>query len=312
MVAAPATPQSLDCNFDVSLGTFEAIAAMYDGLLGFTLIPDSGVPDARREDIAFHADKVGGVNMYGKLAESLELDPAGKWARVQAARGREEQLGQRADGRGRQVDLVPRLRARRAGRLLHQGLGLSSPDDIKVERQVCRLLQHNEPNPLLLKIHANLYTPVYDSKKCKEAGGTDDPWARKFLENKAPASAPTRCSSWCAASRPCSRPGQDYYGGKPAIDTVVFKEVPTSAARVQLLRGGAVDIAQYLQPLEIISLKTRPQCGGGDGAGVLHGVDRAQRQDRAVRQGRRASRDELRLPAAGSAQGGVTRALPAR
>ena len=26
VIAAPATPQSLDCNFDVSLGTFEAIA----------------------------------------------------------------------------------------------------------------------------------------------------------------------------------------------------------------------------------------------------------------------------------------------
>ena len=35
VIAAPATPQSLDCNFDVSLGTFEAIAALYDNLLGF-------------------------------------------------------------------------------------------------------------------------------------------------------------------------------------------------------------------------------------------------------------------------------------
>ena len=70
VVAAPATPQSLDCNFDVSLGTFEAIAALYDGLLGFNKIPDAGVPTALREDIAYHADKPGGVNMYGKLAES--------------------------------------------------------------------------------------------------------------------------------------------------------------------------------------------------------------------------------------------------
>ncbi|MGH6930602.1 MAG: ABC transporter substrate-binding protein, partial [Dongiaceae bacterium] len=37
-----------------------------------------------------------------------------------------------------------------------------------------------------------------------------------------------------------------------------FKEVPTSANRVQLLRGGAVDIAQYLQPLELISLQKAP------------------------------------------------------
>jgi len=40
VVAAPATPQSLDSNFDVSLGTFEAIAALYDNLLEFKKIPD--------------------------------------------------------------------------------------------------------------------------------------------------------------------------------------------------------------------------------------------------------------------------------
>src|ERR1700675_3383438 len=33
VIAAPATPQSLDCNFDVSLGTFEAIAALYETCL---------------------------------------------------------------------------------------------------------------------------------------------------------------------------------------------------------------------------------------------------------------------------------------
>jgi peptide/nickel transport system substrate-binding protein len=44
VIAAPATPQSLDCNFDVSLGTFDSIGALYDGLLGFEKIPDEGVP----------------------------------------------------------------------------------------------------------------------------------------------------------------------------------------------------------------------------------------------------------------------------
>ena len=55
VIAAPATPQSLDCNFDVSLGTFEAMAALYDNVLGFETMPDQQVPTATREDIAFHA-----------------------------------------------------------------------------------------------------------------------------------------------------------------------------------------------------------------------------------------------------------------
>ncbi len=44
VIAAPATPQSLDSNFDVSLGTFEAVAALYDNLLEFAKIPDPKVP----------------------------------------------------------------------------------------------------------------------------------------------------------------------------------------------------------------------------------------------------------------------------
>src|ERR1700751_1956488 len=51
---APATPQRLDSNFDVSLGTFEAIAALYDNLLEVKKIPDPKRPGAFREDIAAH------------------------------------------------------------------------------------------------------------------------------------------------------------------------------------------------------------------------------------------------------------------
>src|SRR4030081_833777 len=76
VVAAPATPQSLDSNFDVSLGTFEAIAALYDNLLEFKKIPDPKRAGAFREDIADHPDMPAGLAVQGKLAQSLQLDPA--------------------------------------------------------------------------------------------------------------------------------------------------------------------------------------------------------------------------------------------
>ena len=56
VIAAPATPQSLDFNFDVSLGTFESIAALYDDLLEFKKIPDPKQPGAFREDTSDHPD----------------------------------------------------------------------------------------------------------------------------------------------------------------------------------------------------------------------------------------------------------------
>src|SRR3954465_9660498 len=261
VVAAPATPQSLDCVFDVSLGTFEAIGALYDGLLGFNKIPDANVSVALREDIAFHADKPGGVNMYGKLAESWELDPSGKRAVFRLRQGVRSNWGNEltADDVKWTWDRAFALGA--LGAFYTRVSGLQRPEDVRVEDKHPVSLNTASPNPVLLKIHTNLYTPVYDSKKCKEAGGADDPWARKFIENNSAGFGPYQLQQLVRGQQAVFKARPDYYAGKPAIDTVIFKEVPTSAARVQLLRGGAVDIAQYLQPLEIVSLRGVPNVG---------------------------------------------------
>ena len=258
VIAAPATPQSLDCNFDVSLGTFEAIAALYDGLLGFEKIPDAGVPDARREDIAFHADKPGGVNMVGKLAESWELSPDAKRVVFKLREGVMSNWGNELTAEDVRWTWNRAFELGGLGAFYTAVTGLKKPEDIKVEDKYVVSFNVDDPNPLLLKIHTNLYTPVYDSVKCKAEGGTDDPWARKFIENNSAGFGPYQLQQLVRGQQAVFQARADYYGGKPAIDTVVFKEVPTSASRVQLLQGGAVDIAQYLQPLEIISLKNVP------------------------------------------------------
>ena len=73
VIAAPATPQSLDCNFDGSLGTIDAIAALYDNLLDFKRISDPRLPDVLREDIADYPNLPAGLNVEGKLAQSFDL-----------------------------------------------------------------------------------------------------------------------------------------------------------------------------------------------------------------------------------------------
>ena len=86
VVAAPATPQSLDCVFDVSLGTFEAIGALYDDLLGFEKIPDRERRRWRCARTSRPPGQAGRPRLHGKLAESWEIDPAGKRAVSSCAR----------------------------------------------------------------------------------------------------------------------------------------------------------------------------------------------------------------------------------
>jgi peptide/nickel transport system substrate-binding protein len=81
VIAAPTTPQSLDHEFDVSLGTIDTVGALYDNLLEYEKIPDPQVPDALREDIAVHSDKPYNLNLKGKPAEKWEISSDGTLAR---------------------------------------------------------------------------------------------------------------------------------------------------------------------------------------------------------------------------------------
>lgn len=256
VIAAPATPQSLDCEYDVSLGTFEAIAAMYDHLLGFEKIADEGVPTAMREDIGYHPDQPGGVRMVGILAESWEIDPAGRFAKFKLREGVMSNWGNELTAEDVKWTWDRKFGLAALGAFYTKVVGLKRPEDVRVDGKYEVSFNLDEPNPLLLKIQPNLYGgPIYDSVKCKEMATDDDPWAKKFIENDSAGFGPYRIDQLTRGQQAVFKARDDYWAGKPAIDTVIFREVPTSAARVQLLQGGAVDIAQYLQPLEIISLR---------------------------------------------------------
>lgn len=257
VIAAPATPQSLDCNFDVSLGTFEAVAALYDNLLEFKKIPDPKVPGAFREDIADHPDQPAGLAIQGKLAESFELDPAGKFIRFQLRKGVKSNWGNELTAEDVKWTWDRKFGLGAIGAFYLSTLGLENKDGVKVEGKYTVSINLDHPNALLAKLQPNLYAPIYDSTKCKEVSNTDDPWARKFIENNSAGFGPYRLDQLQRGQQAVFKARDDYWQGKPAMDTVVFREVPTSATRASLLQGGAVDIAQYLQPLEIIKLRSQ-------------------------------------------------------
>src|ERR1700728_2561389 len=78
IIASPATPQGLDGEYDVSLGTVDSTGALYDGLIAYQKIPDATSPDVMREDTDVHPDKPYGLALEGRLAEKWELAPDGK------------------------------------------------------------------------------------------------------------------------------------------------------------------------------------------------------------------------------------------
>lgn len=258
VVASTTTPQSLDSEFDGSQGTLDAIGTLYDSLIAYKKVPDPDIPGVMREDLTDHPELPGGINAEGKLAESWTIDPEGRWVEFKLREGIKSAWGNELTADDVKWTWDRKFALGANGGFFTGLLGMTDPDNIKVvDRYIVRFeLPH--PSPLLFKMQANFYHNIYDSVKCKEMVTGSDPWARDFISNNAAGFGPYTIEALSRGQQIVYRAREDYYLGKPAIDRIIYREVPTSATRVALLQGGAVDIAQSLQPLEITTLKSAP------------------------------------------------------
>jgi peptide/nickel transport system substrate-binding protein len=258
IIAAPATPQSLDIEFDVSLGSIDSLGCIYDYMLAYDKMPDPSDPDVMREDTSVRTDRPNNLALRGVLAEKWEVSKDGKRGTFTLREGVRSNWGNLLTAEDVKWTWDRKFKLNGQGIFQTAVLGLKSPDQIRVESPNVISFNLDQVNPLLLKAHCNLANPIYDSKKCKEAGGADDPWARKFLQSDSAGFGPYRIEKVTRGQQAVFTARADYWGGKAFMETVIMREVPTSASRLSLLTGGAVDIAQYLQPREYESLKNHP------------------------------------------------------
>jgi peptide/nickel transport system substrate-binding protein len=258
VIASPATPQGLDMEYDISLGSIDAVGALYDGLLAYETMPDPEAPGVMREDIGVHPDKPHGLALQGRLAETWDLSADGRKATFVLRQGVKSNWGNTLSAADVKWTWDRKFHLKGTGAFITKMLGMTSEDQVKVEAPNVVSITLEKPSPLLLKVQCNLGSPIYDSIKLKDAGGTDDPWGSKFLNNQSAGFGPYEVAQIVRGQQAVFRARRDYWGAKPFMDTVVMREVPSSSSRLSLLQGGAVDIAQFLQPRECMSLKASP------------------------------------------------------
>ena len=256
VIAAPATPQGLDIEFDVSLGSINSLGALYEYMLGYEKIPDPNTPDAQREDTSVHADKPNNMALRGRLAEAWEVSPDGRKATFKLREGVVSNWGNPFTSKDVKWTWDRKFNAKGQGLFQTAVLGLTSPDQIKIEGDHAISFNLDKPSPILLKQQCNLANPIYDGTKCAAVGASDDPWAINFLKNDSAGFGPYRLSQLVRGQQAVFEARSDYWDTKPAMKRVIMREVPQSASRFSLLQGGAVDIAQFLQPREMEALKS--------------------------------------------------------
>lgn len=120
-------------------------------------------------------------------------------------------------------------------------------------------LHTDRPNPLSIPALYMSGGAIIDAEEVKAHATEDDPWAEEWLaKNVAGGSGPFYIESWKPDEEVVFRANPDYWRGKPKIDRLIWKIVPSPATRVTLLLNGAVDVVEALTTEELLALKDKP------------------------------------------------------
>lgn len=245
VIAAAATPTTLDPEFSSSPQDREIDVSVYDRFTQFQITEIEGVQQADLNEAP-----------VGLLAEDWEVTDDGLTYTFNLRQGVQSYEGNELTA----DDVIwswDRVFAQESQGLFP--LNVSSVEEgsyEKVDDYSVRVTL-SEPNPLLPIV---LATPVpgaviYDSSAAKEHATEDDEWAADWLATNTASFGPYHAVEYSPGQQVVFEANPNYFQGEPAIERIIYREVPDPANRLALLQSGDVDIAADLNAQQRQSLE---------------------------------------------------------
>lgn len=103
-----------------------------------------------------------------------------------------------------------------------------------------------------------MWQSLIDSTEAKKHATDADPWASEWLKSNPCTYGSYLVEDFKPGEQVIYRANEKFYAGKPAIERIVYRQVPSSATRVALIRQGEVDVATFLRPDELRQLQDAP------------------------------------------------------
>lgn len=113
------------------------------------------------------------------------------------------------------------------------------------------------PSPTYLRLLENNWAMgLFDGTEMKKHATTDDPWSRTWAKTQGDKAGhgPYTIDVYDPSSQIVYKAFDKYHRGKPKVDKVIQKLIPSSATRSALLKAGSIDIARDLLPTELEDL----------------------------------------------------------
>lgn len=270
---------NLEYDFSGSTQTATAISLLYDGLLDWKIVynEEYGVSEAAYRLATPGAHFKPGKTPRGfyevdwespktafrpSLCERLEISPDWKTYVFHLRRGAKSNYGNELTAEDVRYTWERNFYMHGYAEYKNTAGSFYGMDQVKVLDKYTIQLTLPEPNTQILYNRAETggITSIADSIELKKHATENDPYAAKWVLKNAAGFGPYELVEWESGNQMVFVAREDYYRGKPRLSKIVIKEVPTSANRLALLIGGAVDIARDLTPKEREMVKSAPGC----------------------------------------------------
>ena len=247
LIATPETPPGLDTEYNGSRSSHEGIAQTLDTLVQFD--KKLGADGLLYSDF---------TNLKGALAKSWDADPDGKGVTFHLRKGVMSHWGNELTSEDvfYAWNRAFQLKSNRMSTFVR--MKMKDPTAIKMLDKYTVRFEYEAPRSIGVIMHSSIYVAIQDASACKANSTAADPWAKDFVAKNGAGFGPYYVETWQPGQQVVFRAHEGYWRGTPAIQRVIVRSVPNSANRLALIQTGAIDVAQWLLPNELMQLTNNP------------------------------------------------------
>jgi peptide/nickel transport system substrate-binding protein len=195
----------------------------------------------------------------GGLAESFQLSPDKKSFTFRLRRGHRFANGDPITAHAVKYSFNRMLHVPGIGKFgLTRVLRIEAPEQMVVVDDHTIRFDLKDPNPIFaLALTLNNFG-IINPKEVETRKTEKDPQAREWMKVNSTGSGPYVLEAWKPGTELVFRANPHYHRGKPAVERVIYKVVPSEQDRILLLKNGDVDAAYNLSERNVVQLKTDP------------------------------------------------------
>jgi peptide/nickel transport system substrate-binding protein len=248
--AVTSTPPDIDPNSSAQFVESELFTNTMSRLFDFKSV--------KRSDGTYVMQSAGYQPVVGSLAQSWTISPDKKTITINLRRGVKNYLGHTFTAKDVRYSIDRALGLKGTATFYLTAIGITKPSNLRVMNDYKIQFKLDFPAVLFFKMLSIPHMGMLDSVEFQKNAKSGDRWAVQWAHTHSVGWGPYYITQNQQGVQVVLKADPSFWKGKAKVENIIEKEVPQSANRLALLKGGAVDVVAYLQPRERISLKGDP------------------------------------------------------